>query len=111
LMSGGWTPSLHLLSHTQGKLAWDDDLSTFLPDWTREDCVIAGAGRGLWGIEAALKDGAQRGLEVAAALGKPGNPVALSVENDRPGSGVSHKELPTDRNPGRAKAFVDYQND
>lgn len=111
LMSGGWTPSLHLFSHTQGKLAWDDDLSTFLPDWTREDCVIAGAGRGLWGIEAALKDGAQRGLEVAAALGKPGNPVALSVENDRPGSGVSHKELPTDRNPGRAKAFVDYQND
>lgn len=111
LMSGGWTPSLHLFSHTQGKLAWDDDLSTFLPDWTREDCVIAGAGRGLWGIEAALKDGAERGLEVAAALGKPGNPVAVSVENDRPGSGVSMKELPTDRNPGRAKAFVDYQND
>ncbi|SHM61415.1 sarcosine oxidase subunit alpha [Paracoccus solventivorans] len=111
LMSGGWTPSLHLFSHTQGKLAWDDDLSTFLPDWTREDCVIAGAGRGLWGIEAALKDGAERGREVAAALGKPGNPVALSVENDRPGSGVSMKELPTDRNPGRAKAFVDYQND
>ncbi|HMM10126.1 MAG TPA: sarcosine oxidase subunit alpha [Paracoccus solventivorans] len=111
LMSGGWTPSLHLFSHTQGKLAWDDDLSTFLPDWTREDCVIAGAGRGLWGIEAALKDGAERGREVAAALGKPGNPVALSVENDRPGSGVSQKELPTDRNPGRAKAFVDYQND
>ncbi|HHW32535.1 MAG TPA: sarcosine oxidase subunit alpha [Paracoccus solventivorans] len=111
LMSGGWTPSLHLFSHTQGKLAWDDDLSTFLPDWTREDCVIAGAGRGLWGIEAALKDGAERGREVAAALGKPGNPVAVSVENDRPGSGVSQKELPTDRNPGRAKAFVDYQND
>ncbi|WP_449041886.1 sarcosine oxidase subunit alpha [Paracoccus sp. (in: a-proteobacteria)] len=111
LMSGGWTPSLHLFSHTQGKLAWDDDLLTFLPDWTREDCVIAGAGRGLWGIEAALKDGAERGGEVAAALGKPGNPVALSVENDRPGSGVSQKELPTDRNPGRAKAFVDYQND
>ncbi len=111
LMSGGWTPSLHLFSHTQGKLAWDDDLSTFLPDWTREDCVIAGAGSGLWGIEAALKDGAQRGLEVAAALGKPGNPVALSVENDRPGIGMSMKELPTDRNPGRAKAFVDYQND
>lgn len=111
LMSGGWTPSLHLFSHTQGKLAWDDDLTTFLPDQTREDCVIAGAGRGLWGIEAALKDGAERGLEVAAALGKPGNPVAVAVEHDRPGSGVSMTELPTDRNPGRAKAFVDYQND
>src|SRR5690606_23322160 len=49
--------------------------------------------------------------EVAAALGKPGNPVAVAVEHDRPGSGVSMTELPTDRNPGRAKAFVDYQND
>ncbi|SEH62766.1 sarcosine oxidase subunit alpha [Paracoccus alkenifer] len=111
LMSGGWTPSLHLFSHTQGKLAWDDDLTTFLPHETREACVIAGAGRGLWGIEAALTDGAARGREVAAALGHPGNPAAVSVENDRPGSGVSQKELPTDRNPGRAKAFVDYQND
>ncbi|MGO4563055.1 sarcosine oxidase subunit alpha [Rhizobiales bacterium 3FA27D7] len=111
LMSGGWTPSLHLFSHTQGKLAWSDDLTTFLPDRTNEDCAIAGASRGLWGIEAALKDGAERGREVAAALGKTGNVLAYAVDNDRPGSGVSHKELPTDRNPGSAKAFVDYQND
>ena len=111
LMSGGWTPSLHLFSHTQGKIAWNDDLTTFLPFETREDCVIAGAGRGLWGIEAALKDGAERGREVAAALGKTGSAVDLTVENDRTGSGVSMKELPTDRNPGKAKAFVDYQND
>ena len=69
LMSGGWTPSLHLFSHTQGKLAWSDDLTTFLPDRTNEDCVIAGASRGLWGIEAALQDGAERGREVAVALG------------------------------------------
>jgi len=111
LMSGGWTPSLHLFSHTQGKLAWSDDLTTFLPDRTNEDCVIAGASRGLWGIEAALQDGAERGREVAVALGKTGNALAYTVDNDRPGSGVSHKELPTDRSPGSAKAFVDYQND
>ena len=111
LMSGGWTPSLHLFSHTQGKLAWDDSLTTFLPEQTREDCVIAGAGRGLWGIEAALNDGAARGREVAAALGQTGDAVTFTVEHDRPGTGVSQKELPTDRNPGRTKAFVDYQND
>ena len=57
LMSGGWTPSLHLFSHTQGKLAWDEDRTTFLPAETREHCVIAGAGRGLWGVRAALEDG------------------------------------------------------
>ncbi|XOK14472.1 sarcosine oxidase subunit alpha [Agrobacterium tumefaciens] len=111
LMSGGWTPSLHLFSHTQGKIAWDDERTTFLPAATNEDCVIAGAGRGLWGIEAALKDGAERGREVAAALGKAANPSALVVEHDRTGSGVSHTELPSDRDAGKAKAFVDYQND
>ena len=111
LMSGGWTPSLHLFSHTKGSLAWDDDRTTFLPEKTPEDCVIAGASRGLWGIEAALEDGAEKGREIVAALGKTGAEVSYSVANDRPGTGVSHKELPTDRSPGKAKAFVDYQND
>ncbi|SIT16727.1 sarcosine oxidase subunit alpha [Paracoccus saliphilus] len=111
LMSGGWTPSLHLFSHTKGKLAWDDERTTFLPSETPEDCVIAGAGRGLWGIGAALKDGAEKGREVAALLGRTGGEVELRVERDRIGQGVSHTELPSDRSPGRARAFVDYQND
>ncbi|ODM48988.1 sarcosine oxidase subunit alpha [Ruegeria sp. PBVC088] len=111
LMSGGWTPSLHLFSHTKGSLTWDDDLTTFLPKDTPEDCVIAGASRGLWGIEAVLNDGAEKGREVAAALGKAPATMAYAVEADRPGTGTTHKELPTDRSPGKAKAFVDYQND
>lgn len=111
LMSGGWTPSLHLFSHTQGKIAWDDERTTFLPALTNEDCVIAGAGRGVWGIEAALKDGAERGREVVAALGKTANVSSYAVDHDRIGSGVSHTELPSDRDAVKAKAFVDYQND
>ncbi|SDL53251.1 sarcosine oxidase subunit alpha [Paracoccus chinensis] len=111
LMSGGWTPSLHLFSHTQGKLAWDEAQTTFLPAETREDCVIAGAGRGLWGVQAALEDGAARGREVAAALGKDSAAQAPRVQGDRTGTGVTQIELPTDLNAGRAKAFVDYQND
>ncbi|ARE38605.1 Sarcosine oxidase alpha subunit [Rhodovulum sp. P5] len=111
LMSGGWTPSLHLFSHTKGSLAWDDDRTTFLPDRTPEDCVIAGAGRGLWGVEAALNDGALRGGEVADALGQPVGAASYRVADDRIGTGQSHKDLPTDLSPGRAKAFVDYQND
>ncbi|WP_172328465.1 sarcosine oxidase subunit alpha [Mangrovicoccus sp. HB161399] len=111
LMSGGWTPSLHLFSHTQGKLAWDDDRTTFLPAYTPEDCVIAGAGRGLWGVAAALADGAEKGQEVAAALGQSAVAGVPAVKNDRAGTGATHKELPTDLSPGKAKAFVDYQND
>ncbi|AJE49135.1 sarcosine oxidase subunit alpha [Celeribacter indicus] len=111
LMSGGWTPSLHLFSHTKGSLVWDEDRTTFLPDETPEDCVIAGAGRGLWGVEAALRDGAERAAEALAALGQSAAGTRHRVADDRTGTGVTMRELPTDRNPGKAKAFVDFQND
>ncbi|MCF3975031.1 sarcosine oxidase subunit alpha [Paracoccus salsus] len=111
LMSGGWTPSLHLFSHTKGSLSWDADSNTFLPDRKTEACHIAGAGRGLWGYAAVLEDGVKAGLAAVEALSRTAQPRDLPVENDRPGTGVSHTELPTDRSPGKAKAFVDYQND
>ena len=111
LMSGGWTPSLHLFSHTKGTLAWDDDLTTFLPADTPEDCVIAGASRGLWGIAAALEDGVRAGLETLAALGISAQNTGYRVAQDRAGSGVTLRELPSDINPSKAKAFVDFQND
>lgn len=111
LVCGGWTPSLHLFSHTKGSLKWDDQSQTFLPDRITEDCQIAGAGRGLWGIEAALNDGFAMGAAAAKALGKTAKVKTLSVADDRPGSGASHTELPTDLDAGKARAFVDYQND
>ncbi|MGB1025656.1 MAG: sarcosine oxidase subunit alpha, partial [Rhodospirillaceae bacterium] len=111
LMSGGWTPSLHLFSHTKGSLSWDTDLVTFLPKDTSEDCVIAGASRGLWGLAAAFRDGADKGRAVVAALGQTGAEVAYALEADRTGTGATQKELPTDRDPATAKAFVDFQND
>ncbi|MCA8883928.1 MAG: sarcosine oxidase subunit alpha family protein, partial [Rhodobacteraceae bacterium] len=111
LMSGGWTPTLHLFSHTRGTLSWDDDRTTFLPKDTPEACVIAGAGRGLWGIKEALEDGAKAGAAVAQALTRAARAAEYGVDHDRTGTGVSQKELPTDRSPGKAKAFVDYQND
>lgn len=111
LMSGGWTPSLHLFSHTKGSLAWDGDSQTFLPDRKTEACQIAGAGRGLWGYAPILADGAAAGRAAVEALGRTAEIPALSVEADRPGTGVSQKELPTDRSPGKARAFIDFQND
>ncbi|WP_430474633.1 sarcosine oxidase subunit alpha [Thalassospira lucentensis] len=111
LICGGWTPTLHLFSHTKGSLKWDDATQTFLPDRITEDCQIAGAGRGLWGIGTALNDGAAMGAEAAKALGKSAKAQTVTVANDRPGTGESHTELPTDLDAGKARAFVDYQND
>ncbi len=111
LMCGGWTPCLHLFSHTQGKLAWDEDLNAYLPGRKTEAVHIAGAGRGLWGIAAALADGATAGAQAAREAGQNVEPQEHAVEHDRAGSGITVGDLPTDRDPSKAKAFVDFQND
>lgn len=111
LMSGGWTPSLHLFSHTKGSLKWDEETRVFLPDQSNEECHIAGACRGLWGIGAVIEDGTKAGLEAVAALGLSTEVIDYTIGKDRPGTGITHKELPTDGNPGKAKAFIDFQND
>ena len=111
LMCGGWTPSLHLFSHTKGSLTWDIELKAFLPGKKTEAVHIAGAGRGLWGIAAVLDDGANAGTEAARAAGRNVTAQSYAVTVDRTGSGVTVKELPTDRDPAAAKAFIDFQND
>ena len=111
LMSGGWTPSLHLFSHTKGTLHWDAEAEVYLPGERAEACHIAGAGRGLWGIARALEDGAKAGSDAVRDLDRSAEPVKFAVTADRTGKGVFHKELPTDRSPGKAKAFIDFQND
>ncbi|HET9067900.1 MAG TPA: sarcosine oxidase subunit alpha [Amaricoccus sp.] len=111
LMCGGWTPCLHLFSHTKGSLAWDDALKAFLPGRKTEAVQIAGAGRGLWGIASALEDGAATGARAARDAGREAFAPALAVTADRTGSGITLGELPTDRDPAAAKAFIDFQND
>jgi len=111
LMCGGWTPSLHLFSHTKGTLHWDAEAQVYLPGDRTEACHIAGAGRGLWGISRVLEDGAKAGADAIRNMGRAAEPPAFAVTADTTGTGVFHKELPTDRGPGMAKAFVDFQND
>ena len=112
LMCGGWTPSLHLFSHTKGSLTWDEESRTYLPGKKTEAVHIAGAGRGLWGIAAALEDGAKAGAQAARDAGRAEAEAAgYAVANDRTGTGVNTATLPTDRDPGHARAFVDFQND
>lgn len=111
LMSGGWTPSVHLFSHTKGALTWDEGSQMFVPGRTMEDCRLAGAGTGRFGLKSAFEDGAAAGSAAAADAGFSAAPAAYHVKGELPFTGVSSRELPTDRDPGHAKAFVDFQND
>lgn len=48
LMAGGWTPSVHLWSHSKGSLKWRDDLGAYIPDLPNENVVCVGGCSGDW---------------------------------------------------------------
>lgn len=48
LMAGGWTPSVHLWSHSKGSLAWRDDIGAYVPDQPNENARCVGACSGGW---------------------------------------------------------------
>ena len=54
LMAGGWTPSVHLWSHSKGSLAWRDDLGAYVPDQPNENVRCVGACSGQWNFGSGL---------------------------------------------------------
>jgi sarcosine oxidase subunit alpha len=108
LMSGGWTPSVHLFSQSRGRLEWNDARQVFLPGVPAESERSAGACRGIDGYEAVLNDGAAAGRRAA---GRAGEPSACRVEAREfsPDGLAGALPQPNPLRPGRA--FVDFQND
>lgn len=106
LMSGGWTPSVHLHSHAQGKLDWREELDAFVPGSPREASRTAGAGNGTFGLDAVLAEGASAGVAAASDAGySVGTLPAYAVDGTDPCSGVAQTA------PSAGRAFVDFQND
>ena len=54
LMAGGWTPSVHLWSHSKGSLAWNDELGAYVPDRPNEKVRCVGACSGKWNFGSGL---------------------------------------------------------
>ncbi len=120
LMSGGYTPSVHLHSQSRGKLVWDEALSAFLPGEPAEHTRSAGACRGVLALEAAFADGAAAGAGAARdalASGRTGvhtgapplrAPAPLPAGTSMAGGFVGALPQPAHARP---KAFVDWQND
>lgn len=51
LVSGGWTPTVHLFCQAKGKLAWSDTVSGFVPDSNLPGIGVIGAANGVFAIE------------------------------------------------------------
>ena len=102
LMSGGWTPLVHLTSHKASKPVWDEKLSAMLPGELMQGEHCAGSVIGAGTTQAAIEQG-------------------LQVASDILGFTVAVKELaqtrqdwnvtPFWKTPGSKRGFVEFQND
>ena len=110
LMSGGLAPAVHLFSQSRGRLTWSDAARAFVPSISAERAHPAGAGRGVFGLSAALADGAAAGLAAARASGHPAPAMRFEVSG---GERLPESSGAAAKPPGGAgpKAFVDFQND
>ena len=112
LMSGGYTPSVHLFSQTRGRLAWDEASQTFIPAESLERVRSAGACRGCHSLSASLSDGAAVAQSALRALGFASATIPKRpVEEIDAGGGAFVGALPQARSSRADAGVVDWQND
>ena len=133
LMSGGYTPTVHLFSQSRGKLVWDEKTQSFVPGEPAERVRSAGACRGIFSLAAVLADGTSAGAGAAADAQLDGGaqlaarrdarrhskapvdispaPVASPGLPADPPIGAFAGALPQPRGTTGSMAFVDWQND
>jgi sarcosine oxidase subunit alpha len=109
LVSGGWSPAVHLLSHRGIRPIWDPVNLCFLPNKIHEPITVIGSASGIWNTDDCVESGVAAGLKAAQSLGvntinysfpKPGgwkNPISPLYE-------VGY-------NKNYSKSFVDFQHD
>jgi sarcosine oxidase, subunit alpha len=111
LMSGGWTPSVHLFSQSRGKLVFDEALQVFKPGSSAQRERSAGACNATFDLAGALVEGDAAGRAAAAAAGFTAR-AARTYAVSAPLAAFGAAPLgPPPRVDRRAKAFVDFQND
>ena len=110
--SGGYSPVIHLASHTGARPTWNDEILGFVPGLVK-GVHAAGSARGIHDLAEGLADGMAKACEGLAALGKSADVIALpQVDSPREGKACALYQVPHEKPTLRApKQFVDLQND
>ncbi|WP_280568952.1 sarcosine oxidase subunit alpha family protein [Chromohalobacter sp. 296-RDG] len=112
--SGGYSPVIHLASHTGARPVWSDAIIGFVPS-TVAGVAASGGARGVYPLDEVLADGVEAGVNAATALG-----FDVTVDDaDLPQVASRHEgpvcalfQVPHEKATLRApKQFVDLQND
>ncbi|MFF5955270.1 sarcosine oxidase subunit alpha family protein [Streptomyces luteogriseus] len=109
LVSGGWNPVAHLFSQAGGKLRYDEELGTFVPDASRQAVEVAGGASGVYDLASVLAQGTAAGTRAIEAEGYSPGEVQLPQVATPPQT----PPMLVFTVPGRdgAPRFVDLQRD
>jgi sarcosine oxidase subunit alpha len=114
-MSGGWNPAVHLFSQSGGKLRYHEAGAAFVPDKSVQAERSAGACNGAFPLADCLAEGAAAGRAAAEAarfeLVEPATPPVVNSQTSAP---IRPLWIVPGKRPlgrGKAKHFVDFQND
>ncbi len=110
--SGGYSPVIHLASHTGARPTWRDDLLAFVPSLVK-GVSAAGGAQGITATAEVLADGVAAGRQAASDAGFEAASVCLpQVAARRDGAACALYQVPHEKAALRApKQFVDLQND
>ena len=109
LVSGGWSPTVHLVSHRGIRPVWNADNACFVAPDIAEPIQVAGAAAGIWETGACFDSGSSAGSKAVKALG--GKTRAKKMPSIG-GWKTPIRPLYEVRVPGRkTKAIVDPQHD
>jgi sarcosine oxidase subunit alpha len=115
-VSGGWTPTLHLLAQRGCKPVYDTTRAMLVAATVPEGFHLAGGAAGYTALGSCLESGAAAARAVAEACGQApaghGRPLAGSLPPDAEEHDIAPVwTIPTPLNRRAGKKFVDFQHD
>ena len=111
-VSGGWSPSTHLLSHLGRRPVWDDSIASFAMPDAGKDAHVAGGAAGTFDLQKTMSEGVDAGRAAASACGqRPLDKAPSPKVEEQPRYGIEPLwRVPESLSKGAA-SFVDLQND
>ena len=106
-MSGGWTPAIHLFTQAGGKLDFNDKNFCFYPKTTEQNQISIGSCNGTFKLKDIIDESNKKTSEFTDQNIKIETLVLEPSEDKLKNIWL----LPSYKNIGKTKPFVDFQND
>ncbi len=97
LMSGGWSPTVHLYAQARGPIRYDEARAALVPQGGVENLTVAGAANGAFTLAGALREGHAAGGGEGAAPNAP--------------EGQYRIEASWPKADDQGRRWIDFQND